>query len=53
MGAVIKTLNSRADGIKSGLTYCGVDNITDLQEEVEFVRITEAGFKESMPHGIF
>ena len=52
-GAVIKTLNSLADGIKSGLTYCGVDNISDLQEEAEFVRITEAGFKESMPHGIF
>jgi len=52
-GAVIKTLNSLADGIKSGLTYCGVDNLADLQEEVEFVRITEAGFKESMPHGIF
>ena len=52
-GAVIKTLNSLADGIKSGLTYCGVDNITDLQEEAEFTRITEAGFKESLPHGIF
>jgi IMP dehydrogenase len=52
-GPVIKTLNSLADGIKSGLTYCGVDSITDLKHEAEFVRITEAGFKESMPHGIF
>jgi IMP dehydrogenase len=51
-GAVIKTLNSLADGIKSGLTYCGVSNLTDLQDEAEFIRITEAGFKESMPHGI-
>jgi len=52
-GRVIKTLNSLSDGIKSGLTYCGVDNLTDLTEDAEFIRITEAGFKESLPHGIF
>ena len=52
-GAVIKTLDSLAEGVTSGLTYCGVDNITDLQEEAEFVHITQAGFKESLPHGIF
>lgn len=52
-GGVQKTVLSLTDGIKSALTYCGVDNLTDLCDESEFVRITEAGFKESMPHGIF
>jgi len=52
-GAVQKTVLSLTDGIKSALTYCGVDNLSDLTDESEFVRITEAGFKESMPHGIF
>lgn len=52
-GHVGKTLTSLSDGIKSGLTYCGVDNITDLLDESEFVRITAAGYKESLPHGIF
>jgi IMP dehydrogenase len=52
-GAVQKTVLSLTDGIRSALTYCGVDNLTDLCDEAEFVRITEAGFKESMPHGIF
>jgi len=52
-GAVQKTITSLRDGISSALTYCGVDNLTDLCDESEFVRITEAGFKESMPHGIF
>jgi len=52
-GSVDKTLHTLADGIKSGLTYCGVDNLTDLLDEAEFIRITEAGYKESLPHGIY
>lgn len=52
-GDVKKTIDSLVDGIRSGLTYCGVDNLADLRGEAEFVRITDAGFKESLPHGIF
>lgn len=52
-GPVNKTLARLIDGIKSGLTYCGVDNVLDLNTEAEFVRITEAGLKESLPHGIY
>lgn len=52
-GSVEKVLTSLEEGIRSGLTYCGVDNLADLREEAEFVHITQAGFKESMPHGIF
>lgn len=52
-GGVEKVLRSLADGIRSGLTYCGVDNLADLRTEAEFVRITQSGFRESLPHGIF
>lgn len=52
-GDVKKTIDSLVEGIKSGLTYCGVDNLADLRGEAEFVRITDAGFRESLPHGIF
>ena len=52
-GEVHKVLLSLVDGIKSGLTYCGVDNLSDLRERAEFVQITSAGFGESMPHGLF
>lgn len=52
-GSVEKVLASLEEGIRSGLTYCGVDNLADLREEAEFVRITQAGFAESLPHGIF
>lgn len=52
-GSVSKVLASLEEGIRSGLTYFGVDNLADLREEVEFVRITQAGWRESLPHGIF
>jgi IMP dehydrogenase len=52
-GRVKKTINSLTDGVKSGLTYCGVTSIQDLRDEVEFIRVTEAGIKESLPHGLF
>jgi IMP dehydrogenase len=51
-GRVKKTIDSLVDGIKSGLTYCGVSSIQDLKDEAEFIRITEAGIKESLPHGL-
>lgn len=50
-GRLEKNLNSLCDGIRSGLTYCGVEDIYDLRD-AEFVRITPAGFKESLPHGV-
>jgi IMP dehydrogenase len=39
-------------GIKSGMGYCGTKEIHDLQERGEFIRITNAGLKESHPHNI-
>jgi IMP dehydrogenase len=32
--------------------YCGAATIRELKEEVQFVRITSAGLKESHPHDI-
>ena len=32
--------------------YCGCQTIPELQERAEFVRITNAGLKESHPHDI-
>jgi IMP dehydrogenase len=51
-GSVEDVIASLTQGIRSGMTYCGVDNLHDLQEEAEFITITVAGLKESMPHGI-
>jgi len=32
--------------------YCGTPSIPDLQENGEFIRITNAGLQESHPHDI-
>ena len=39
-------------GVKSAMGYCGVKNIKELQEKSRFVKITEAGVKESHPHDV-
>lgn len=40
-------------GLKSGMGYCGCKNITELQTKTKFIRITNAGLKESHPHDVF
>ncbi len=39
-------------GIRSGMGYCGAENIKALQENSQFVRITGAGLKESHAHDV-
>lgn len=39
-------------GIRSGMGYCGVRNIKELQEETKFIQITSASLRESHPHDI-
>jgi IMP dehydrogenase len=39
-------------GLRSGMGYCGTGTIEDLQNNGKFIRITNAGLKESHPHDI-
>jgi len=39
-------------GVRSGMGYCGVNNIKELQEKTKFVQITSAGLRESHPHDV-
>ncbi|MDY6764170.1 MAG: IMP dehydrogenase, partial [Halobacteria archaeon] len=38
--------------LQSGISYSGSSSIVELQEKAEFVRITDAGQRESHPHDI-
>lgn len=40
------------EGIKSGCSYQGVDNLADLKDNPTFVKITSAGLIESHPHDV-
>jgi IMP dehydrogenase len=39
-------------GLKAGMGYCGCHTISELQEKARFVRVTQAGLKESHVHDV-
>ncbi len=39
-------------GVRSAMGYCGVKNIRELQTKSRFVKMTEAGVRESHPHDV-
>ncbi|MFO8144378.1 MAG: IMP dehydrogenase [Candidatus Syntrophosphaera sp.] len=39
-------------GLRSGMGYCGAENIPSLKEKAEFIQISGAGLKESHPHDV-
>ena len=51
-GPLSDTVFQLMGGLRSGMGYCGCHNITELQKDTQFVRITGAGLRESHPHDI-
>ncbi len=51
-GPVGDVLFQMVGGLRSGMGYCGVADIPSLQRDVEFLRITAAGLRESHPHDV-
>lgn len=51
-GSVKDVVYQLLGGVRSGMGYCGSQDIASLQENAEFVRITGAGLQESHPHDI-
>ncbi len=49
VGAVVFQL---VGGLRSGMSYCNARNLEELRKNATFVRITEAGRKESGPHDV-
>jgi IMP dehydrogenase len=39
-------------GVRSGMGYCGVKNIEELQQKSQFIKLTSAGLLESHPHNV-
>lgn len=39
-------------GIRSGMTYCGAEEIRDLKRKAQFIEITHAGKVEGTPHAL-
>jgi len=51
-GRAKEVLTQLVGGIQSGMSYSGAHNLREFQEKAIFVRMTEAGFKESLPHDV-
>ena len=51
-GSVEKIIYQLIGGLKSSMGYLGSKNINDLKNKPKFVKITKAGFYESMVHNI-
>lgn len=51
-GGLSDTIFQLIGGLRSGMGYCGAANIQILQETAKFVRISNAGLKESHPHDV-
>ena len=51
-GAATEVIARLAGGLRSGMSYCGATTLKELRENAEFIRVTEAGYKESLPHDV-
>ena len=51
-GKVEEVVRQLLGGLRSGMSYCGAKTLTELQTGAEFLRMTEAGIRESHPHDI-
>ena len=51
-GSLSETIFQLIGGIKSGMGYCGTPTILDLINNGRFVKISNAGLRESHPHDI-
>ena len=51
-GRVQEVVKQLVGGLRSGMSYSGARTIVELQRKAEFMRITSAGYKESLPHDI-
>jgi IMP dehydrogenase len=50
-GSLAEVVYQFVGGLRAGMGYCGAKTMADLQK-AKFIRITNAGIKESHPHGV-
>ena len=51
-GNLSEVVQQYVGGLRAGMGYCGAKDIRALQQESQFIRITNAGMKESHAHDI-
>jgi IMP dehydrogenase len=51
-GALAQSIHQLAGGLRSGMGYCGCRSLEELRQRARFVRITNAGLRESHVHDV-
>jgi IMP dehydrogenase len=51
-GSLSETILQLNGGLRAAMGYCGVKNIEELKTKTQFVKITQAGLRESHPHDV-
>ncbi|HTM31156.1 MAG TPA: IMP dehydrogenase [Vicinamibacterales bacterium] len=51
-GSMAMVIHQLVGGLRAGMGYCGAPSIGDLQRDARFVRITNAGYRESHVHDV-
>ena len=52
-GPLSDTMTQLIGGLRSGMGYVGAATLDDLRERAEFIKITNAGLRESHPHDVW
>lgn len=51
-GPLSQSIIQLIGGLRSGMGYCGCKNLNELREKARFIRITNAGLRESHVHDV-
>ncbi|HLR53571.1 MAG TPA: IMP dehydrogenase [Pseudogracilibacillus sp.] len=51
-GKLSSTMHQLIGGVRAGMGYCGTKDLYSLREDAQFIKITNAGLRESHPHEV-
>jgi IMP dehydrogenase len=51
-GPIAASIHQLVGGLRSGMGYCGCENIEELRKKARFIKITPAGLRESHVHDV-
>ncbi|PKV50036.1 IMP dehydrogenase [Aquimarina sp. MAR_2010_214] len=51
-GELLESIHQFIGGLRAGMGYCGAKDVSTLQENGRFVKITASGINESHPHDV-
>ena len=52
IGDVVEVINQLMGGLRSGMSYVGAKNLQELKYKAEFIKISNAGMRESNHHDV-